>query len=152
MGDLPNGLYINCGGFEVFQTGAFEWDIDKYFQNGEPGLVHDDGREAIVNYYREQVGRALEYVIPVNDGVYTVTLYWSEYEYTSRNAREFDVFLNGNVVLESFDVFDVTGRRGGLTRREFQVQVTNDEELNITLEGTTGNAFLSAYIIRPVRD
>lgn len=150
LGDLTDGLYLNCGSDTAGLGGSITWTPDRYFENGK-AIRTDPDDPSNYNQYREQDGASLDYKFPVNDGQYKVTLYWAEYEFRSNNDREFDVRINGNRVLRDFDVYREAGGRRKLTSKTFIANVENDEELHISLKGTTDKAFVTLMSVQTHR-
>jgi len=76
-------------------------------------------------------GAELRYSVPVDPGEYLVRLYFAEiYGPTSRvGARIFDVSIEGNLMLDDFDVFATAGAGNKGIAREFIV--TSDGSLDI---------------------
>jgi hypothetical protein len=92
------------------------------------------------NYFR--------YDVPIDNGLYVVTLYWSEIEYGYKDpgARQFNVLLENGYVLNNFDVSGEVGYQVSISK-SFHVMVA-DGELNVEFEhGAAGNPFINGFKI-----
>ena len=67
-------------------------------------------------------------------GIYTVKLYFAETEHTQANQRIFDVNVQGQKVLENFDIVDQAGSNNAGIVKEFS-GVEVGQELVVTLTG-----------------
>lgn len=75
---------------------------------------------------------------PVGAGnTYVVRLYLAEIWFTAGGSRSFDVFIEGNQVLNNFDPFTAAGGRDRAILREFTVTVM-DDNLNIDFTHEAG--------------
>ena len=77
-------------------------------------------------------------------GRYAVRLYFAEIDpsVTSAGARAFDVALEGNTLLDDFDIFATAGANRGIVKT-FETNVT-DGNLDIDFTAVTGNPLVSA--------
>ena len=93
-------------------------------------------------------GPELNYNIPTGPGEFEVILYFAEiYGPTSRvGGRVFDVAINGETMLENFDVFAAAGAANKAIARRFNVS-TNGETLNIAFAHEVENPNIMAIEI-----
>jgi len=82
-------------------------------------------RGADAALYRDYRDRVLGYRLKVPDGTYEVTLQFIEGEMKAKNARVFDVVLQGKRVLEKLDIFARVGEFRPLELRFAGVDVTD---------------------------
>ncbi|HEV2444526.1 MAG TPA: malectin domain-containing carbohydrate-binding protein [Candidatus Sulfopaludibacter sp.] len=111
---------------ENFVTGAngVVWSPDTYVSGGQLAAhsVELGGTEDPDLYARERYGH-FEYAIPVDSGVYGLSLHFAEEYFGSGNdggggvgRRLFDVFCNGVALLRSFDIFREAGTNRALVK------------------------------------
>jgi len=84
----------------------------------------------------------------VNNGSYWVGLYFSENYYDEANQRIFDVRINGETVLENFDVYSAAGGSFKEKHYFFGVEVT-DGLITIATTGHKDVAILNAIVVAP---
>ena len=98
-------------------------------------------------YQTERYGPTLTYNIPVVNDTYTVTLYFAEIWFDHAGWRVFNVSIEGQTVLQNFDIWAVAGQFAAL-QRTFVVTVT-DGVLNIVATASVNNAKFSAIQVVP---
>jgi N-acetylneuraminic acid mutarotase len=141
---------INCGGPAYTDSGGQIWAADKDFVGGSKknfGSVPVSGTNDSKLYQTERYAKTLTYNVPVPNGTYTVNLHFAEMYFTSAGQRVFDVTLEGQTVLQNFDIFAIAGAKAAL-QRSFIVSVNNGT-LNIVGTARVNNAKLSAIDIVP---
>ncbi len=70
------------------------------------------------------------YAFPVSSGGYTVNLYFAEVNFTAVGSRVFDIFIEGVLVKDNFDIVKKVGPNAA-TAKVFSKTIT-DGTLNIT--------------------
>ncbi len=95
------------------------WSADRYFTGGdtqEPGFRRISRTQDPQLFLRARQGRDFSYDIPLPPGVYELRLYFAETFYGEDNqedggesSRVFDVLLNGERILTSFDPISDAG-------------------------------------------
>ncbi len=148
----PQGaIYINSGGPEVTVNGQL-WGADEHFTNGDTYSTANAiaNTDADVLYQTERYDKNLAYAIPLDNGAYKVKLHFADiYEGThSAGARVFDVSVEGELLLDDYDIFSEVGGFAAVVKQD-EVQVT-DGTLNIDFTSSKDNAKLSAIEIIPV--
>jgi N-acetylneuraminic acid mutarotase/glucose/arabinose dehydrogenase len=98
-------------------------------------------------YQTERYAPTLTYNVPVPNGNYEVTLYFAEIYFNAAGQRVFDVSIEGQTVLQNFDIWALAGQFAAV-QRTFVVTVTNGV-LNIVGTATVDNAKFSAIQILP---
>ncbi|NKI31952.1 malectin domain-containing carbohydrate-binding protein [Croceivirga thetidis] len=134
-GNPDFALYINSGGGEtVFEGKTFQ--ADTYFNGGD---AYSNALVPVAELHqseRTSGSKAFGYGIPVPDGEYDVSLYFTELFWGSFGggvgSRVFDVMLEGGTVLDDYDIIAEVGA-GVPVKRTFRVTVS-DGELNIDLD------------------
>ena len=125
---------INAGGGQVTNSiGVFAAD---QFYTPTPGNTSSSstpiaGTTDDAIYQTERYGAAgtINYAFPVANGQYTVVLHFAEIYFAANGNRVFDVSLEGNRVLDQYDIFRKVGANTATTE-SFVVNVT-DGVLNI---------------------
>jgi glucose/arabinose dehydrogenase len=146
----PPIVRINCGGPDYTDNGGQKWSADMNYVNG---VTFDYGRAAVSGtndptvYRTERYAATLKYSVPLPNGTYAVTLYFAEMFFTGPGKRVFDVALEGQTVLQDFDIFAIAGAATAI-RRTFTVTVT-DGTLDIVGTASVNNAKFSAIKIVP---
>ena len=98
-------------------------------------------------YQTERYAPTLTYNIPVVNDTYTVTLYFAEIWFNAPGERVFNVSIEGQTVLQNFDIWAVAGEFAAV-QRTFVVTVT-DGVLNIVATASANNAKFSAIQVVP---
>jgi hypothetical protein len=98
-------------------------------------------------YQTERYAPTLTYNIPVINDTYTVTLYFAEIFFDAPGQRVFNVSIEGQTVLQNFDIWAVAGQFAAV-QRTFVVTVA-DGLLNIVGTATVDNAKFSAIQVVP---
>ncbi len=142
---------INCGGAAYVTTGGVSYSADSLFDNGSTFSSSDPiaGTTDDVLYQSERYHNTLSYSFPVPaSGNYDVTLHFAEVFNKNQavNKRVFDLNLEGNLVLDDYDIFASVG---GYTAdvKTFQVTVT-DGVLNLTCTSDINKAKLCAIQVK----
>jgi beta-galactosidase len=149
-------VLIKAGDISGYETKARQrYGSDAYFNGGNAvGVNAPDSPEAeritvtaedpgIYDTYREG---AFSYRIPLLNGHYKVTLRFQEPAAGTAGEREFDVLVNGKVVLERFDVFAAAGGKLQGVDRSFDT-ISQDGEILIDFRPLKGDALVSALAI-----
>lgn len=80
---------------------------------------------------------------------YLVRLHFAEIFHNSAGARKFDVFINGNLVLDDFDIWSEAGGRNVAIVKEFTVPATLGGSLAVQFATVVDNSKVSAVEIIP---
>ncbi|MEO6932912.1 MAG: malectin domain-containing carbohydrate-binding protein, partial [Chitinophagaceae bacterium] len=146
---------INAGGPQV-ATSIGIFNADNFYTPTSVGTSSAAapiaGTTDDVIYQSDRFGTngTLNYAFPVANGPYTVILHFAEVFFNAANARVFDVSLEGNKVLDNFDIWKKAGLNTATTET-FPVMVS-DGTLNIffsslAADGGVNNAKVSAIEI-----
>ena len=148
----PTDFHINCGGP---QAGSFQ--ADDFYMGGQPytGNLPVETGTLSVPAAIFQTGRAgnvqyLFYNRPQKVPVwYDVRLYFAESTFQEAGKRRFDVEINGNKVLNDFDIFQAAGGANKAVLKEFPLVNSNrDGTFEIKLEsGSAGQPEICALEI-----
>jgi subtilisin-like proprotein convertase family protein len=136
-------LGINCGGNSYTASNGHLFVADSLFSGG---LTSTNLSKTISNtsdeliFQSERYAANLMYDITVPNGSYDVSLYFAEIfnKNYSAGKRVFDVFLEGSLVLDDYDIFADVGADAAVIKT-FTINVT-DQTLNITTTSSANNA------------
>ncbi|MGB7395075.1 MAG: malectin domain-containing carbohydrate-binding protein, partial [Pricia sp.] len=163
----PSQIRINCGGEEV-TFGDITFLADQYFSENTSAFINPLFDEDIANTEMDSIYRTervtsdnsdnirgpFSYNIPVENGTYTVRLYFAEIYWGVENPqgfegdvgqRVFNVALEDTQIFTGYDLFADIGA-GIADQRQYDVEVT-DGELNIIFEASVNKPKISAIEI-----
>jgi hypothetical protein len=147
--DPGSTIRINSGATSYTDSSSQVWSADAYFTGGNAAsytaTVSATSDPAL--YQSERSAKTLTYNIPVANGTYDVTLAFSENVFNGASKRVFNVAIEGQTVLQNFDIWALVGKNAAL-QRTFTAVIT-DGTLNIIAAGIKNNAKLSAIQIVP---
>ncbi|MEM9004072.1 MAG: malectin [Cyanobacteria bacterium P01_F01_bin.86] len=138
-------LRLNAGGGEYTDTDGNLWLADQYFVGGRKYRTKAAiaGTDDDVLFRSERWLKDLAYAIPVANGEYTLNLSFAEIWANKANARVFDLAIEGETVMEDFDIYQESGGKNIALVQSFDVTVT-DGELNLDFWADVNNAKLAA--------
>src|SRR5437868_6931409 len=147
--DPGSTIRINSGGSSYTDSSGQVWSADAYFTGGTAAsyTATVSGTSDPTLYQSERSAKTLTYNIPIVNGTYDVTLDFSEMVFKAAGKRVFNVTIEGQTVLQNFDIWALVGQNAAL-QRTFTTVVA-DGTLNIVATGTVNNAKLSAIQIVP---
>ncbi|WP_154019144.1 malectin domain-containing carbohydrate-binding protein, partial [Halococcus agarilyticus] len=155
---------VNAGGGEYTAADGTVYQADTNFDGGSTFATGNGGTPSdpeITNteddtlYYTERYG-AFSYNAPVENGEYEVELQFAElYQGVANDggegARLFDAAIEGQQVLNDYDIYAETGGPHAAVTETFTTEVT-DGELNIGFTKVKDNAKVSAIKVTKVDD
>lgn len=130
---------VNCGGDDFFDSKGDGWETDRHYFGGSTAATGtniagtaDQGMIRMERWNDPAKGD-LTYSFDLYPGEYTVRLHFAEPwdQDKAVGKRVFNVFLNGNTVLDHFDIFAAAG---------FAKEIVKEIPLKIT--GTNGQAII----------
>ena len=144
-------LRINTGGGAYTDTQGNAWSADTGYNGGSSySNTHAISGTTTPELY--QTGRwsasLLKYQFAVPNGNYTVKLKFAEIFFTTAGSRKFNVNLNNQAVLTSFDSLAAAGAAYTAVDREFPVQVT-DGQIVVQFVPVVNNPMINAIEITP---
>ncbi|UOQ68636.1 malectin domain-containing carbohydrate-binding protein [Hymenobacter volaticus] len=149
VGGTPLYRIHAAGGALNTSTGAFA--ADQYYNGNSQTYGNTNpigGTEDDALYQAERYGTAFGYAFPVSSGQqYRVVLHFAEIYATTVGQRVFDVSLEGNKVLDNYDIFKKVGTNVATT--ETFTTTVADDVLNLNFsslaaDGGVDNAKVSA--------
>jgi cell division septation protein DedD len=142
-------ILINCGGLTYLDSAGQLWSADMDFVGGSTfSTTHSiTGTSDPTLYQTVRYAPTLTYNIPVVNDTYTVTLHFAEIYFDGPGQRVFNVSIEGQTVLQNFDIWAVAGQFAAV-QRTFVVTVT-DGVLNIVATASFNNAKFSAIQVVP---
>ncbi|HJT87169.1 MAG TPA: malectin, partial [Bryobacteraceae bacterium] len=145
-------IRVNAGGPAYTDPAGNVWQADPGFTgvggSWSPGNVPIANTTTPALYQSEAYGD-IQYQFAVANGTYNVTLKFAELEVTQAGQRTFNVYLNGQQVLQNFDVVAAAGAWHTAVDKQFPVNVTNGA-IQVRFEGTRWGAEIEAMEISPV--
>ncbi len=147
---------INAGGSALIQDGI-KYLPDQFFLNGdffgdgEVGNGEQPGFDGTA-YETERNGTEINYSIPVSPGEYAVELQFAELFFSTPGSRIFDVTVEGQLVLDDFDILAETG--GDFNQPvSFTFNVLSDafgatDAIDISFQASVDQAKISGIVIR----
>ncbi len=157
---LPTEVYINVGGDEYTTVGDLlnapagtTFQADDFFANGGAFDNNNEiaGTEDDLLFQTERFNANLTYNVPVQNGTYSVTLYFAELFFGvspgASGARVFDIDVDGDGSTEDVNIFERIGplKAGAIAFNNIQV---DDQSLDIILSASSNNGKLSAICIQ----
>jgi beta-galactosidase len=154
-----DSVQIKAGDISGYVSKAGQrYGSDTYFSGGAPrGINAPDspasGRIAVAaddaGIYDSFREGEFSYRVPVPSGRYRVTLKFQEPAAGAAGEREFDVQVNGKIVLRRFDIFAAAGGKLKAVDRSFDA-TSRDNGILIEFRPLKGNALVSALSIAPL--
>ena len=151
-------IRINAGGADYTDGNGDLWSADQFFVNGSAFPSGGPSGNPIANttddflYQTERFNANLQYEIPVaGTGPYEVNLLFAELYFGAPGAgsgggngsRVFDVIIEGNTVLSTYDIHAEVGALTAVTKSFSNINVT-DGVLNISFPASVNNGKISA--------
>ena len=153
---------INAGGGALTDAiTGIDFSADDYFStpsstftDGNAGNGQQPAFDGSV-YETERFGSDFSYAIPVAPGVYDVDLHFAEIFASAAGVRAFDVIIEGQLVLDEYDILGETGGDINQTLIESFADIdptTDDDDANINiqfvLDPGADNAKISGIVVR----
>ncbi len=153
---LPSGhLYVNAGGTNL--SLAQPWCADAGYLSGKsfsnPGVGDVQSTDSDELYWTERTGSdssplAFDYSLALVPGQYRVRLHFAEIFWSSAGKRIFDVRLEGQLVLDDYDITADVGPATAAVH-EFDLSVA-DGALDMEFDASVDRPKLSAYEVIPL--
>jgi hypothetical protein len=146
---VPTTRRVHSGGPAYTDSSGAAWAADFGSSGGGTFAV----AAAISNttdpalYQTVRFGMA-NYTFPVSNGNYVVTLKFAEILYTAAGKRIFSVAINGNTVLNNFDIVAAAGAGLKAVDKSFSVSVTGGQIVIQFISGAD-NPSINAIQILP---
>jgi beta-galactosidase len=150
-----DSVRIKAGDISGYVSKAGQrYGSDTYFSGGVAGGINaPDSPAARIAVAADDAGiydsfreGEFSYRVPVPDGRYRVTLKFQEPAAGAAGVREFDVQVNGKIVLRRFDIFAAAGGKLKAVDRSFDT-ASRDGGILIEFRPLKGNALVSALSI-----
>ena len=154
-----NAIRINAGATaDTVDANNKLWLADANFAGGQASTV-DNAIDNTVDdfiYQSQRAGDNFSYSIPVEDGNYQVNLYLAELDFDNSGQRQFDVALEGDNVLDNYDIWQDTKNAfldGGDTAKIVQISdlsVIRDGAIDLDFTSVANNATIAGIEIVPI--
>lgn len=122
--------------------GGVKFSEDMYFTGGDTTTTNiSSGESERGNLYQSARFGNFAYNFKIRPGFYKVDLHFAEIEFHDgpRGMRVFDVYIQGQKVISSLDIYARVGGNMPLVISDIKSQVEGDEGLLIKFEGVNGN-------------
>ncbi len=151
-------LRVNCGGPAATDSQGRSWSADQAYTSGGWGYVNGSAETIVSNpianteddvlYQSGRWNSTLEYRFTLSNKAWRVRLKFAEIysPFTNPGQRVFNVFIEGNQVLSSFDIVASSGGQYTAIDYTFDVNLT-DGILNITTSAIIDSPKISAIEI-----
>ena len=154
-----NAIRINAGATaDIVDANNKLWLADVDFTGGQASTV-DNAIDNTVDdfiYQSQRAGDNFSYSIPVEDGNYQVNLYLAELDFDNSGQRQFDVALEGDNVLDNYDIWRDTKNaflNGSDTAKVVQISdlsVIRDGAIDLDFTSVANNATIAGIEIVPI--
>ncbi|WP_420237625.1 malectin domain-containing carbohydrate-binding protein [Telmatobacter bradus] len=149
----PLRILAGYSGAPQIDSSGSTWLADRYFSGGETrggAAGNFVARTSDQLLFQNSRGGDFSYAIPLPPGVYELHLYFVTSEPSSEDYATFGVYLNGNPLLQGFDVnTDAQGNNIADERIFRAVSPSKDGLLHLTFAAERGAPSLSALEILP---
>jgi len=144
-----NPIRVNSGGPSYTDSLGQSWLADYGVTGGNTSSAKAATISNTTDPTLYQTARygAFTYNFTVPNGLYTVTLKFSENYWTAANKRLFNVNINGSTVLSKFDIFAAAGGINVALDKVFNVTATTGTISIQFITGTADNPIVSAVQI-----
>jgi subtilisin family serine protease len=123
-----SSIRVNAGGGNYTDSQGHTWVADYGYSAGNAYSTGNSISNTVASplYQSERWNQgAFQYQFAVSNGTHTVILKFAEIYFTLVGQRVFNVVINGQTVLSSFDIVASAGGRFVAIDRQFTVNVTN---------------------------
>ncbi|HEV8722982.1 MAG TPA: malectin domain-containing carbohydrate-binding protein [Candidatus Binatia bacterium] len=149
---------VNAGGSSYTDGSGNYWAADRAYGSGPWGYVGGSTAstgDPIANttddvLFQDVRDGTISYKFDVPNGLYDITLHFSEIFWSGPNQRVFNVLIEGVPVLTNYDIFAEVGHDVATTKTFYGINI-QDGQLNIDFVTIVDNANVSAIHIAPAR-
>ena len=145
-----SAMHVNAGGAELLDSRGRAFAADSGFTGGSAVQVasYDVARTTNdVLFYSQREGSAFSFAQSVDNGKYSLFLEFADASSTAAGQRVFDVSVEGQPKLTSYDIFASVGQ-GAADARCVDVAIS-DGQLNVAFQASAGLASVSALVLVP---
>ncbi len=147
---------VNAGASQYTDSQGNVWSADENYMGGTAAVTNSAIAGALPGagdqtlYQSQRWGNPFTYVFNVPAGSYQVTLKFAETYWTAAGARVFNVSINGNTVLNNFDIFQTAGGANRAIDEVFNNIAPSGGAITITFgPASVDNAMVDAIQIIP---
>lgn len=145
-----NSYAINVGGNAYQAVDGTQYITDNFYTNGnlhKKTVAISDTQDDVL-YQSERWG-SFSYNLPIENGIYDITLKFSENWASASGVRKFNVNAEGMQIDSAIDIYEEVGQFKSLDKT-YEVSVT-DGNLNLEfLPGGANNPKLSALLVKKI--
>ena len=148
-GGATSSIYLNAGGATYTDAQNTTWAADTSYSGGATYITSSPiaGTTSSPLYQSVRYG-SFAYNVPVPSGNYTVVLKFAEVYWTAAGKRVFNVAINGQNVLQNFDIVAQAGGAFKALDKQFTVSAVSGQ-IGIQFTSLVDNACVSAIAIVP---
>ena len=157
---LDGVIRINAGGSaDTIDSAGKLWLSDRYFTGGQAIDPVDnpiDNTNDDFIYQSQRSGDDFAYSIPVSNGNYNVSLYFSELNFTNSGQRLFNVASEGDIALSNVDIYKSTknafldGENDASIFKIPNLAIVRDGMLDLDFNSVLDRASLAGIEITPI--
>ena len=144
-------LKINIGGgnfLDFISDREFVTDTSNYgYMQGSISTNNNQIKNTNVEkIFQSEVYDITKYIVRIPNGKYRIKLMFAENYYTASSKRVFDVYVQGNKVLNALDIFKEVGSRSAFEKTIDNIEV-NDYILDIHFAAIIGQPLINGIVI-----
>lgn len=143
---------VNVGGPAYSGVDGSHYLPEESVTGGKVGSIEQVRGTQDAFIYQSYREGDIEVAHPIDKGTYDITLNFAEPDEKGPGDRLFDVFIEGDNVIDNLDVMLFRDGKRKSTRSGLTVTVPNveiaDDELNVHFEASVGQPILSALLVR----
>ena len=167
-GDLGKSYRVNAGGPELEDVLYWTSDRPSVYSNKKSSASRGSHSDASINLTHTSIpygieeelfqsqrwdkpgGEEMQWEFVIDPGQYEVQLYFSENNSQLQNigSRVFDVLIEGNIVLNNYDIYSEAG--AGFKGVSESFVITSDDTIDIDFARVTDNPTISGIAISPL--
>ena len=155
-------IRINAGAStDTIDSAGKLWLADEHFTSGQaidPVYNPIDNTKDDFIYQSQRLGDNFAYSIPVSNGNYNISLYFSELNFSNSGQRIFNVASEGDITLSNVDIYNSTrnafldGENDASVIKIPNLAVVRDGKLDLDFSSVINKASLAGIEITPIAD
>jgi len=151
--EMPANLNIAGAAWQNYYADQIWTEEDEYgYTGGSQVLLPDTvqfNNTSEDEIYRSELRNAAFYQIRLPDGQYDVTLMFAETEFNSPSSRIFDVYAEGQLILDNLNIYAEAGLQQFTAVEKTIPQISVDDGiLNLFFESVVGDPVISGIKIQ----
>ncbi|UCF63318.1 MAG: family 16 glycosylhydrolase [bacterium] len=152
---IPAGFNVAGPSWQNYYADQIWTENDEYgYTGGNPTLLPDTvlfNNTTEDDIYRSEMRNAAFYHIRLPDGLYDITLMFAETQFSSPSARIFDVYAEGQLVLDNLNIYSEAGlQQFTAVEKTVSHLSVDDGILELYFESVVGDPVISGIKIEEV--